>query len=61
VVVSDVWAARAFDREWIERPGGAPATAAMLAVKKVADAFSASASVSAARRGTSITLTMPIA
>jgi hypothetical protein len=59
VVVPDAWAARAFDQEWTDRPGGASAVVSMLAVKKTGDAFGATVTAAAGRRGTSITFTIP--
>jgi hypothetical protein len=58
--VAETWASRAFDRDWIDRPGGAAALAAMVAVKKIGEAFGGTVSVAALRRGTSVTLTMPM-
>jgi hypothetical protein len=59
--VSDAWASRAFDRDWTDRPGGAPAAASMLALKRVAEASGGTAAVACTRRGTTITLTVPMA
>jgi hypothetical protein len=61
VVVPDSWASRAFDQEWVDRPGGASALASMLALKRVADVSGATVTAAAGRRGTSITLTVAAA
>jgi hypothetical protein len=61
VVVAESWAARAFDQEWLDRPGGASALTSMLALKRVAEVSGATTTAAAGRRGTSITLSLPAA
>ena len=61
VAVPDLWASRAFDQRWTDRPGGPSAVASMLALKRIADISSGSVTAASTRRGTSITLTMPMA
>jgi ParB/RepB/Spo0J family partition protein len=59
VTVPDVWFRRAFDHEWVERPGGLPATVSMLAVRAAAEAHGGAAAVGVATRGTRIAITIP--
>jgi hypothetical protein len=59
VAVPESWASRAFDQEWTDRPGGTPALASMLALKRIAEGFGGDAAAAVARRGTSVTLTIP--
>jgi hypothetical protein len=58
VAVPDVWLRRAFDHQWLDRPGGIPGAISMLAVRTVAEAHGGTATVSAAR-GTRISILMP--
>ena len=58
VVPPETWMRRAFDQQWIDRPGGLPAAIAMLAVRTVAEAHGGTATV-AAGRGTRISILMP--
>jgi hypothetical protein len=60
VAMPDTWAARAFDPGWTDRPGGAAAVASMLALKRIAELSGGTASAVCTRRGTSITLTVPM-
>jgi ParB/RepB/Spo0J family partition protein len=53
------WAARAFDAEWTDRPGGVPCTIAMLALHAAAQAHQGAAAVTTTNRGTRIALTLP--
>jgi ParB/Sulfiredoxin domain len=61
VAMPDTWATRGFDKEWTDRPGGAAATASMLALKRIAEVSGGTASAAFTRRGTTITLTIPMA
>jgi hypothetical protein len=58
VAAPDVWLRRAFDHQWIDRPGGVPAAISMLAVRTVAEAHGGTATVGAGR-GTRISILMP--
>ena len=58
VVAPEIWVRRAFDYQWIDRPGGLPAAIAMLAVRTVAEAHGGTATV-ATGRGTRISVLMP--
>jgi len=58
VMPPDVWLRRAFDDQWIDRPGGVPAALAMLAVRTVAEAHGGTATVSPSR-GTRVSLVVP--
>jgi ParB-like nuclease domain len=58
VMPPEVWLRRAFDLQWIDRPGGVPATLALLAVRAVADAHGGTAIVSSGR-GTRVSLVVP--
>jgi hypothetical protein len=58
VAAPEVWLRRAFDHQWIDRPGGVPAAISMLAVRTVAEAHGGTATVSAGR-GTRISILMP--
>jgi hypothetical protein len=58
VAAPDVWLRRAFDHQWIDRPGGVPAAISMLAVRTVAEAHGGTATVGAGR-GTRISMLMP--
>jgi hypothetical protein len=58
VAAPEVWLRRAFDYQWIDRPGGLPAAVSMLAVRTVAEAHGGTATVGAGR-GTRISILMP--
>lgn len=58
VAAPEVWLRRAFDHQWIDRPGGVPAVVAMLAVRMVAEAHGGTATVSSGR-GTRISIVVP--
>jgi hypothetical protein len=58
VAAPDVWLRRAFDHQWIDRPGGVPAAISMFAVRTVAEAHGGTATVGAGR-GTRISILMP--
>ena len=58
VAAPDVWLRRAFDHQWIDRPGGVPAAISMLAVRTVAEAHGGTATVGGGR-GTRISILMP--
>jgi hypothetical protein len=58
VAAPEVWLRRAFDHQWIDRPGGVPAAISMLAVRTVAEAHGGTATVSPGR-GTRISILMP--
>ena len=58
VAAPEVWLRRAFDHQWIDRPGGIPAAISMLAVRTVAEAHGGTATVGAGR-GTRISILMP--
>jgi ParB-like nuclease family protein len=58
VVAPEGWVRRAFDHQWIDRPGGLPAAISMLAVRTVAEAHGGTATV-AGGRGTRISILMP--
>ena len=58
VMPPEVWPRRAFDHQWIDRPGGVPATLALLAVRAVADAHGGTAIVGSGR-GTRVSLIVP--
>lgn len=60
VAMPDTWASRAFDKEWTDRPGGAAAAASMLALKRIAEVSGGSVAAVCTRRGTTITLTVPM-
>jgi len=59
IAVPDAWFARAFDQNWVDRPGGQASLVSMLAVKRAAEALGGHARVAAAGRGTSITVSIP--
>jgi signal transduction histidine kinase len=59
VAAPDDWLVRAFDRRWVDRPGGAASALALSSVQVVADVHGGRATVSAAGRGTSIVIAMP--
>ena len=54
----EIWSRRAFDHQWVDRPGGLPAAISMLAVRAVAEAHGGSATVGA-DRGTRISIVVP--
>jgi hypothetical protein len=58
VAAPEAWPRRAFDPQWIDRPGGVPAAIAMLAVRTVAEAHGGTATVSAGR-GSRIAILIP--
>jgi hypothetical protein len=58
VAAPEVWLQRAFDHQWVDRPGGLPAAISMLAVRTVAEAHGGTATVTAGR-GTRISILMP--
>jgi hypothetical protein len=60
VAMPETWAERAFDKVWTDRPGGAAAAASMLALKRIAEVSGGTASAACTRRGTTITLTVPM-
>lgn len=60
VAMPDTWASRAFDKDWTDRPGGAAAVASMLALKRIAEVSGGTAAAACTRRGTTITLTVPM-
>jgi len=60
VAMPDIWASRAFDLQWTDRPGGVAAAASMLALKRIAEVSGGTASAACTRRGTTITLTVPM-
>jgi len=60
VAMPDTWAARAFDKDWTDRPGGAAAVASMLALKRIAEVSGGTATAACTRRGTTITFTVPM-
>ena len=57
--VPEIWAARAFDAQWNDRPGGVPATVLMVAVQRTADSHGGSATAAAGNRGTHVSITVP--
>jgi hypothetical protein len=59
VSVPEIWASRAFDPQWTDRPGGLPATVAMQAVTRAADAHGGQAAAALSARGTRIMVTVP--
>jgi hypothetical protein len=59
VAVPETWLRRAFDDQWIERPGGVPAAIWMLAIRATAEAHGGTATIGPAARGTRITLAVP--
>jgi hypothetical protein len=59
VAVPDAWCTRAFDRQWIDRPGGQAALISMLAVKQVAESLGGQARVAPAGRGAAISISIP--
>ena len=59
VVPSPVWAQRAFDLEWRDRPGGAAAVLAMASVQQAARAHGGDAAATLSPRGSRIALTIP--
>jgi hypothetical protein len=59
VVPSPVWAQRAFDLEWRDRPGGAAAVLAMASVQQAARAHGGDAAAMLSPRGSRIALTIP--
>jgi hypothetical protein len=60
VIVPGAWFARAWDETWMERPGGAAALVAMLAVRETAESYGGRVAVSSAESGSSIAITLPI-
>jgi hypothetical protein len=60
IAVSQVWADRAFDTQWVDRPGGMPAVVSMSAVQRVAEAHRGQVAVTATKRGTRIAITLPL-
>ena len=58
VAAPEVWLRRAFDHQWVDRPGGLPAAISMLAVRTVAEAHGGTATASAGR-GTRVSLVVP--
>ncbi len=59
VTVADAWITRAFDRTWLDRPGGLPTLASMLALKQGAEALGGQVNVTAVGRGSAITISIP--
>jgi signal transduction histidine kinase len=59
--VSIDWETRAFDATWPERPGGSQAAIWMLAARTIAESYGGRVIVSAAGRGTTIKMVMPVA
>jgi hypothetical protein len=55
----DVWAARAFDPRWTDRPGGVAALMFMQAIDAAARGFEGTAAAESGPRGTSIAIAMP--
>lgn len=60
VIVPSEWASRAFDATWVDRWGGLPALAWMLATERIAAACGGKVSVVATVVGTTISLTLPV-
>src|SRR5262249_23003106 len=58
VAAPETWLRRAFDIQWIDRPGGLPAALSMLAVRTAAEAHGGTAAVGS-NRGTRISILMP--
>ena len=58
VAAPEAWLRRAFDHQWLDRPGGLPAAISMLAVRTVAEAHGGTATA-AAGRGTKLSILMP--
>ncbi len=59
VAVADAWIARAFDRTWVDRPGGLPTLTSMLALKQAAETLGGHVSIAAVGLGTAITISIP--
>jgi hypothetical protein len=58
VAVPEAWSSRAFDPQWVDRPGGIPAAVAMLALKQTAEAHGGFAEVTTVGGGTRIAMTV---
>jgi len=61
VNVADVWAARGFDREWGDRPGGEVALVSLLAAQRTVAVHGGSIALASTDHGTSITMVLPAA
>jgi hypothetical protein len=61
IAVSADWETRAFDAAWPERPGGSQAAIWMLAARTIAESYGGRLIISAAARGTTIKMVMPVA
>jgi hypothetical protein len=59
VPVVDAWIARAFDRTWMDRPGGLPTLTSILALKQAVETLGGQVNVAAVGRGTTITISIP--
>jgi ParB/RepB/Spo0J family partition protein len=59
VALPEFWSRRAFDHEWVDRPGGVPAAVSMLAIRVAAEAHGGTATAGAATRGTRIAFSIP--
>ena len=59
VAVADAWIARAFDRTWVDRPGGLPTLTSTLALKQAAETLGGQVNVAEVGRGTAITISIP--
>lgn len=59
VHAAEVWAARAFDPEWSERPGGEVALVSLLAAQRVVTAHGGSVALACTEHGTSVTMAFP--
>jgi signal transduction histidine kinase len=60
VMLPQQWHARAFDPNWLDRPGGIPALVWMLAIEQAAQMHGGRVSVDSTGRGTRIAMAVPL-
>lgn len=60
VAVPEAWAARAFDPQWVDRPGGLPVVVGIASMLAIAEAHRGRATVTATKRGTRVAIVLPL-